>query len=64
MMESVLKHKVYMAVSSLKFGLKNKQAGSSPEVQWLGPGAFTAVARVQFLLGKLRSCKPRSMANK
>ena len=53
-----------MAVSSLKFGLKNKQTGSSPAVQWLEPGAFTAVAWVQFLVGELRSCKPCSMANK
>ena len=27
-------------------------------VQWLGLGAFTAVAQVQSLVGELRSCKP------
>ena len=33
--------------------------GNSLAVQWLGLGAFTARARVQSLVGKLRSCKPR-----
>lgn len=31
-------------------------------VQWLGHGAFTGVAQVQFLVGQLRSCKLRSAA--
>ena len=33
-------------------------------VQWLGLGAFTAVAQVQSLVGELRSPKPRGMAKK
>ena len=31
-------------------------------VQWLGLGAFTAVAQVQSLVGELRSCKLHGMA--
>ena len=33
-------------------------------VQWLRLGAFTARARVQSLVGELRSCKPRGTAKK
>ena len=33
-------------------------------VQWLGLGAFTVVARVQSLVGELRSCNPCSAAEK
>ena len=33
-------------------------------VQWLGLGAFTAVAGVQSLVGELRSCKPHGVAKK
>ena len=32
--------------------------------QWLGFGAFTDVARVQSMVGELRSCKPRGMAER
>ena len=32
--------------------------GNSLAVQWLGLGTFTAVARVQSLVGELRSHKP------
>ena len=38
--------------------------GNSLVVQWLGLGAFTAVAQVQSLVGELRSPKPRGMAKK
>ena len=31
---------------------------------WLGPSAFTALARVQFLVRELRSHKPHSVAKK
>ena len=34
------------------------QIGSSLAVQWLGLGAFTAVAQVQSLVEELRSHKP------
>ena len=30
--------------------------------QWLGLGALAVVARVPFLVGELRSCKPCSVA--
>ena len=33
-------------------------------VQWLGLGAFTAVAQVQSLVGELRSHKPCGAAKK
>ena len=38
--------------------------GSSLVVQWLGLSAFTAVARVQSLVGQLRSHKPSGEAKK
>ena len=38
--------------------------GNSQAVQWLGLGALTAGARVQYLIGELRSCKLRSVAKK
>ena len=38
--------------------------GNSLAVQWLELGAFTAAARVQYLVGELRSHKPRSVAKK
>ena len=41
-----------------------RTAGNSLAVQWLGLGAFTAVARVQSLAGELRSCKPCGMTKK
>ena len=44
--------------------LKNYIEGSSLVVQWLGFGAFTAVARVQSLVRELRSCKQHSAAKK
>ena len=44
--------------------LKNSPLGNSLEVQWLGLGAFTAVAQVQSLVGELRSCKPHGVAKK
>ena len=37
--------------------LKKKKKRNSLAVQWLGLGAFTAVARVQSLVRELRSCK-------
>ena len=36
--------------------------GNSLVVQWLGSGAFTAMAWVQSPVGELRSRKPRSVA--
>ena len=33
-------------------------------VQWLGLGAFTAMAQVQSLVRELRSCKLHSVAKK
>ena len=36
------------------------RGGNSLEVQWLGLSAFIAVARVQSLVGELRSCKLQS----
>ena len=38
--------------------------GHSLAVQWLGLGAFTAGARVQSLVGELRSRKPHDVAKK
>ena len=38
--------------------------GNSLAVQWLGLGAFTAVAQVQSLVRELRSCKPPNAAKK
>ena len=38
--------------------------GNSPLVQWLGLGDFTVMARVESLVGELRSCQPSSMAKK
>ena len=38
--------------------LTYSQSGSSLVVQWLGFGAFTAVAQVQSLVAELRSLKP------
>ena len=43
---------------------KLKHKGNSLAVQWLGLGAFTAVAQVQSLVGELRSCKPHGVAKK
>ena len=40
------------------------QPGNSLAVQWLGLGAFTEVARVQCLVGELRSHKPHGVAKK
>ena len=34
----------------------------SPVVQWLGCGVLLLKTQIQFLLGKLRSCKPRGSA--
>ena len=42
----------------------NKSTGNSLTVQWLGLGAFTAVAWVQSLVGELRSRKPHSATKK
>ena len=39
-----------------------KDSGNSMVVHWLGLGAFTAVAQVQFLVRELRSHKPRNVA--
>ena len=33
-------------------------------VQWLGFSTFTAMAQVQSLVGKMKSCKPHSMKRK
>ena len=33
-------------------------------VQWLGPGTFTAGAKVQSLAGELSSCKPHGTQGK
>ena len=41
-----------------KIRVKNKETGNFLTVQWLGLGAFTAVAQVQSLVGELRSHKP------
>ena len=38
--------------------------GNSLAVQCLGLHAFTAMARVHFLVRELKSCKPRSVAKK
>ena len=40
---------------------RKEQFRDSLAVQWLGLGAFTAGARVQSLVGKLRSCKPHGV---
>ena len=42
--------------------LKQRTLGNSLAVQWLGLGAFTAVAQVQSLVRELRSRKPHSTA--
>ena len=42
--------------------IKDAVYGNSLVVHWLGLGAFTARARVQSLLGELRSCKSCSVA--
>ena len=42
----------------------NKIQGNPLAVQWLGLGAFTAVAKVQSLLGELRSHKPHVASKK
>ena len=44
--------------------LKYSSLGNSLAVQWLGLGAFTARARVQSLVRKRRSHKPRGVAKK
>ena len=44
--------------------LKMKVIGNSLAVQWLGLNAFTATARVQSLVGELRSRNPRGTAEK
>jgi len=41
---------------------KNVDGGSSLEAQWLGFGAFSAVAQVQSLVGKRRSQTPHGAA--
>ena len=43
---------------------RNKYLGNSLAVQGLGLCAFTAVARVQSLVGELKSRKPRGTAKK
>ena len=53
----------------IKTRLKKKHTKEKPlwdflAVQWLGLGSFTAVARVQSLVGELRSYKLRSAAKK
>ena len=42
--------------------LNNKKTGDSLAAQWSGLGAFTAGARVPFLVRELRSHKPHGMA--
>ena len=42
--------------------IRNKRGGNSLVVQWLGLGAFTAVAQVQPLVKELRSLKPCGIA--
>ena len=44
--------------------VKKYIVGNSLVVQWLGLGAFTAMARVRSLVGELRSCRPRGVAKK
>ena len=45
-------------------GTEQGRQGSSLVAWWLGFQAFTAVARVQSLVGELRSCKPHGAAKK
>ena len=45
-------------------GVKGVKPRNSPEVQWLGLGAFTAGAQVQSLVGELKSQKPSGAAKK
>ena len=59
------KNKTYWKLlDTPKVQLKDKfiTVGNSLAVQWLGLSTFTAVARVQSLVGELRSRKPCSMA--
>ena len=45
--------------------LKSKmEGGNSLAVQWLGLGAFTAMAQVHSLVGEPISCKPHGAAKK
>ena len=53
--------KMIMCLKNLN---KNLILGNSLAVQWLGLDAFTAVARVQFLVRELRSCKRRGVSKK
>ena len=46
----------------IKYKVIKDNNGNSLVVQWLGLGTFTAVGRVQSLVGELRSCKPCSVA--
>jgi hypothetical protein len=50
-------------VTLMKMKMKfNRSSWESLEVQWLGLGAFTAMARGCFLVGELTSCKAHSAA--
>ena len=59
---SVIIELCFPLVPETTLSLKLLRAGSSLEVQWLGLGAVTAVARVQSLVGELKSCKPHGAA--
>ena len=54
----------YKPISFVNAYVKSCKQGTSLVVQWLGLRAFTARARVQSLIGELRSHKPRSPAKK
>ena len=52
-------YKIFKAKSQ-----KQRSKGNSLAVQWLGLHAFTAMPRVQSLVGELRSRKPGDVAKK
>ena len=54
----------HFAVTDALLSLKEGCLRNSLEVWWLGLGAFTVRAWVQFLIKGLRSCKPHSLAKK
>ena len=60
LIQSLEPHSAWVTVC----GLRKCFLGNSLVVQWLGLGAFTAVAQVQSLIGELKSHKPCGMAKK
>ena len=56
--------KINKFLKNIKKKKEENSLGNSLVVQWLGLGSLTAVAQVQFLVGELRSRKPRGKAKK